>query len=116
MRVPGTNSVIRFNVRSNVVVPLLAGSGTRIKILEAMAYGIPVITTSIGCEGLDVFDEEHVLIADTPESMAKCCVRVANDPRYAAFLTVNARTLVESKYEWRQAGDTLEAIYRRIAP
>ena len=61
---------------SCVIVPLLAGSGTRIKILEAFAHRIPVVTTSIGCEGLDIDDGVHAVVADTPAAFADACEHV----------------------------------------
>ena len=58
---------------SAVIVPLRSGSGTRIKIIEAFAHRVPVISTSIGCEGLGVRDGEHLLVADTPRAFAAAC-------------------------------------------
>src|SRR5690606_6689229 len=61
------------------VVPLRVGGGTRLKVYEAMAMGCPVISTSLGVEGLPVEDGRHCLLADTPESLAAAIVRVLHD-------------------------------------
>ncbi|MGA2837599.1 MAG: glycosyltransferase [Acidimicrobiales bacterium] len=62
-----------------VLVPLRSGSGTRLKVLEAFAHRVPVVSTTIGAEGLDVVDGVHLLIADTPEAIADACERVCRD-------------------------------------
>ena len=82
------------------VVPLLSGGGTRLKILEAMALGTTVVSTSKGAEGLEAVNGRHLLIADTPESFAEQTVRLLRDPELRSGLALNARRLVEEKYEW----------------
>ena len=62
-----------------VLVPIRFGSGTRLKILEAFAHRIPVVSTSLGAEGLDAVDEHHLLIADTPNAIAAACARLLED-------------------------------------
>lgn len=86
------------------VVPLRRGGGTRLKILESMALGTPVVATSKGAEGLDVVNEEHILLADTPEDFARRVIGLLNDPAQANFLTRNARQLVEEHYDWDLIG------------
>lgn len=86
------------------VVPLRDGSGTRLKILEAMALGTPVVATSKGAEGLDVVDGTHLLVADTPEAFAHATTRLLQDPNLCATLAANARRLVEENYDWQQIG------------
>lgn len=81
-----------------VVIPVRAGGGTRIKALEAFAYERPVVSTSIGVEGLAVQHEEHVLIADDPDKFARLCVELMTHPAYSARLTANARELVRREY------------------
>jgi len=98
-----------------LVVPLLCGSGTHIKILEAMAGGVPVVSTSVGCAGLDVVDGEHLLIADKPEDIADACARLATESSYAATLTQNARALVETRYNWTIIVQNLERIYTQLS-
>lgn len=82
------------------VVPLRTGSGTRLKILEAFAAGVPVVSTMVGCEGLHVVDGEHLLIADSIEGFADACARIATDAELAATLSANGRKLVETAYTW----------------
>lgn len=85
-----------------LAVPLRHGAGTRIKILEAMAAGIPVVTTAKGCEGIRVSADEHLLIADLPEQFAAAACRVLGERGDALRLTRNARCLVEERYCWRE--------------
>jgi glycosyltransferase involved in cell wall biosynthesis len=94
-----------------LAVPLLTGGGIRVKILEAMAIGVPVITTSIGCEGLNVRDREHVLIADTPVAFARACIEVFSDPQLADRLAKNAYELLCERYDAQKALEPLEIIY-----
>jgi glycosyltransferase involved in cell wall biosynthesis len=86
------------------VVPLLAGGGTRLKILEAMALGTPVVSTRKGAEGLNVVDGQHLLMADDPTSFAKQAVRLLDDPDLRRLLSIQARDLVENRYDWAQIG------------
>ena len=81
-----------------VVVPLRAGGGTRIKILEAFAYRRPVVSTSIGAEGLAARDGQEILIADTPAEFAHACVRLIGDRELAEQLSRNAFDLAVRCY------------------
>lgn len=96
------------------VVPLRVGAGTRLKILEAMALGTPVVCTSKGCEGLDVTDGEHVLIADTAAAFADRTVQVLRDRELRQSLSVNARRLVEGRYGWTGIGNALCSLIERV--
>lgn len=87
-----------------VVAPLRIGGGTRLKILEAMAMERPVVSTAIGCEGLDVKDGEHLLIADDPETFADRTVALLQDPKQCAALGRAGRRLVEQAYDWHALG------------
>ena len=82
------------------VVPLLNGGGTRLKILEAMAAGSPVVSTSIGAEGLDVSDSQSALLADGPDRFAEAVLKLLRDPNLRQRLVVNGRRLVEQRYDW----------------
>jgi len=82
-----------------VVVPLRAGSGTRVKILEAFAAGIPVISTSLGCEGLGARDDVELLVADTPRAFADACLRVIREPGTAARIAAAGHALWEERYQ-----------------
>lgn len=84
-----------------LVVPLRIGSGTRLKVLEAMAAGAPVVSTTIGVEGLPLEDGIHFLRADDPQSMLEACARLVADPDLGRRLAVRARALCEEKFGWR---------------
>ncbi len=102
--------------RSTVcVVPLRAGGGTRLKILEAMALGRPVVSTSIGCEGLEVREGEHLCIADAPEPFAEKTISLLTDAMLRRRLTHNARQLVVSHYDWEVIAKKLIDIYAAVA-
>lgn len=86
------------------VVPLRQGGGTRLKILEAMALGTPIVATSKGAEGLSVVDGEHLLLADDPPAFAEAVLRVLREHNLRARLIHNARALVETQYDWGSIG------------
>lgn len=90
-----------------LVVPLRFGGGTRLKILEALARGVPVVTTSLGCEGLDVEHEQHVLVADDPRSFAAAIDRACRDDDLCRALARSGRELVEARYDWVPIGGRL---------
>ena len=99
-----------------LAVPLRIGGGTRLKILEAMAHGLPVVTTSIGCAGLDVEHERDLLIADDPAAFAACVDRLLADDTLARELARRARRLVEQRYDWRSIGEALDrAVHELVA-
>jgi glycosyltransferase involved in cell wall biosynthesis len=81
-----------------VVVPIRSGGGTRIKILEAFAHSRPVVTTTLGAEGLPVVPDTHCLIADTPHSFAQACARLHEDESLPGRLCQNAYALVNEKF------------------
>jgi glycosyltransferase involved in cell wall biosynthesis len=98
--------------RSSVyVVPLRLGSGTRLKVVEAMAMKKPIVTTSIGCEGIDVVNNESALIADDPGSFADSVVRLLNDQTLRERLVRNGYEVMSGQYEWSVIGDRLEQVY-----
>lgn len=86
------------------VVPLRTGGGTRLKILEAMALGTPVVATSKGAEGLDVSHGENILLADTPNEFARQTVALLRDADLRERLARHARKLVETRYNWDISG------------
>ena len=111
-RVPDVSS---YYDRSTVsVVPLRAGGGTRLKILEAMALGRPVVSTSIGCEGLDVINGEHLLVADRPEHFSEQIVCLFRDQVLYKKIVTNARRLVENNYDWDSIAGKLMNLYDSI--
>ena len=92
------------------VVPLRSGSGTRIKIFEAMAMGKAVVSTTLGAEGLPVTDGENILIADQPREFASAVVRLLRDRELAARLGQSARALVEHRFTSQAVGAQFESI------
>lgn len=80
------------------LVPLKFESGTRFKILEAGACGVPIVSTTLGAEGIPVVDGVHLLLADDAESFADAVVRVISDQRLAASLAANCSELVRENY------------------
>lgn len=99
---------------SVVVVPLRIGSGTRLKVLEALAMAKGVVSTSVGCEGLDVDHGEHLLVADDPVAFAASVVRLLESPAEAAALGRRGRTLVEDRYGWDRSVAELERFHQSL--
>jgi glycosyltransferase involved in cell wall biosynthesis len=91
------------------VVPLLSGSGTRFKILEAWAAGVPVVSTTLGAEGLDAIPGVHLLIADNAEDFAGAVTHLLNAPTEGARLAAAGRALYEAKFTWPSAWKLLAA-------
>jgi glycosyltransferase involved in cell wall biosynthesis len=96
-----------------MVVPVLAGSGMRVKILNALAQGLPVVTTTLGCEGIAAQAGTHLLVADRPEDFAAATLRVLGDRALADALARNGRRLLETRYDYRQAYAPLAEVYER---
>ncbi|MDM4018841.1 glycosyltransferase [Roseiconus lacunae] len=104
-----------FVDRSRVfVVPLKSGGGTRLKILGAMAAGKPIVSTTVGAEGLGLIDGQHLLIADTPQDFAAAIKRVWHDESFAARLAQNARHEAEQRFSWRGIQDSLLREYDNL--
>ncbi len=82
------------------IVPLRIGGGTRVKILTSMAAGVPVVSTTLGCEGIEVTPEEEILLADRPEDFARQVLRLFEDGRLHETLRSSGRSLVERAYAW----------------
>lgn len=85
------------------VVPLLAGAGMRVKILEAWCWGLPVVSTTLGAEGLDATDGDQLVLADQPEHLAASVIAVLRDRQLGDRLAARGRALVERVYDWRSA-------------
>ncbi|MDW8068897.1 MAG: glycosyltransferase [Anaerolineae bacterium] len=96
------------------IVPLTLGGGTRIKILEAMALGTPVVATSKGAEGLEIVPGRDLLIADAPEAFAAAVVGVLENATLRAALSAAGRRLVAEHYDWRAIGQRLNAFLDQI--
>jgi glycosyltransferase involved in cell wall biosynthesis len=95
------------------VVPVRAGGGTRIKVLEAFAHRVPVVTTRLGAEGIDAVDGEHLLLADDAEAFARACVNIKERPELAAALTVRAAALLAARYSPAQVDAAILKAYAR---
>jgi glycosyltransferase involved in cell wall biosynthesis len=93
------------------VVPIRSGSGTRLKILEAMAAGIPVVSTQLGAEGIDVEHDVHILLADSGPEIAAAIGRIVSSPGTRNQLTTAARTLVVKRYDWSVVGEQLYRVH-----
>ncbi len=91
---------------SVAIVPILSGGGTRIKILEAMALGTPVVATTKGAEGLNIDHGRNILLAEDPDIFAKEVVRLLEDAPLRSRLIENARQLVEEEYDWNHIAQT----------
>jgi polysaccharide biosynthesis protein PslH len=89
------------------VVPLRSGSGTRLKILEAMSLGNPVVSTSIGAQGIEAVNGEHFLLADEPEQFANAVEQLLLDAAMFDRIRSAARAFVEQKYEWQVIGQKM---------
>jgi glycosyltransferase involved in cell wall biosynthesis len=97
-----------------VVVPLKGGSGTRLKILEALSIGVPVVTTTIGVEGIEAVDGKHLLIADSTIDFAASVRKLIEDPALAQRIGDAGRDLVRGKYSWHAAQLALRAAYQSL--
>ncbi len=108
---------LRWLLRLDQPVPALNEYeiAAEVQIPVTFAQGIPVVSTTLGCEGIDAVDGEHLLLADTPEAFCEAVVRVIQDPSLAERLTGNARQLAESRYSWHTVYASLDAVYERIA-
>ena len=97
-----------------LAAPIRAGSGTKFKILEAMASGVAVVTTAAGSEGIEGQDGKEFLIREKPEELAKAAVELLERKDLRNKLTINARKLVEEKYSWEKIVKELEKAYYTI--
>jgi sugar transferase (PEP-CTERM/EpsH1 system associated) len=95
------------------VVPLFAGGGTRLKVLEAMAMRVPIVSTSTGIEGIDCIYGKHVLVAEDAKDFASKLLELLDNPDLGAQLATAGRSLVEQHYGWDAIGERLDDFYRR---
>jgi len=96
-----------------MIVPLRAGGGMRVKILNALAQGVPIVSTTLGAEGIGVTAGENILLADAPSDFAAACLRLLDDADLGWRLAENGRHLVEQKYDYRSACQPLDDVYDR---
>ncbi|MDE3090684.1 MAG: glycosyltransferase [Chloroflexota bacterium] len=97
------------------VVPLRMGSGTRLKVLEALAMGKAIVSTARGVEGIDLAAGHDAVIADTPDAFAREAVALLRDAERRRALGQAARALAESKYDWREIVPKFEQVYANLA-
>jgi glycosyltransferase involved in cell wall biosynthesis len=104
IHVTGTVPDVRpYYARAAVTVaPYRYGEGTKLKVLEAMASGAPVVSTPIGCQGIDVRDGEHVLIVNSAEEFARKIVYLLGNEELRRALAARARAVIEQEYSWKK--------------
>jgi sugar transferase (PEP-CTERM/EpsH1 system associated) len=100
---------------SAVIVPLRVASGTRLKILEAMAAGVPVVSTRMGAEGIEATSGQDILLADTEREIAESVQTLLQNRPLAESIAAAARDLVRTKYDWSLVGEHLLAIHSEMA-
>jgi glycosyltransferase involved in cell wall biosynthesis len=98
------------------VVPLLAGGGMRVKILDGWQWGLPIVSTTIGAEGILTEPGANILLADEPEAFAAAVVRVLQNDELACRLRENGRAWVERHYNWREVYQRVDEVYERLTP
>jgi glycosyltransferase involved in cell wall biosynthesis len=96
------------------VMPIRLGMGMRGKLFEAWAMGKAVVSTSIGCEGVDAVDGKDIFIADTPADFAAKAVRLLKDDKLREAMGAQAREKARLQYEWDIVAEGLENIYRKL--
>ena len=103
-----------FEEASVFVAPLRAGSGIQTKNLEAMAMGVPVVTTAVGAMGLQADVGKELLVADTPTAFAEQVIHLLNNQHLRENIAQTARTRVETDYSWNAIGERLKQVYTQI--
>jgi glycosyltransferase involved in cell wall biosynthesis len=111
VHVTGTVEDVRpFYARAAVsVAPYRYGEGTKLKVLEAMACGVPVVSTTIGCQGIDVQDGEHVCVAETVEAFTERVIELLGSAEQRRAIGARARSLIEREYAWTRIVGDLES-------
>ena len=97
-----------------MVVPVRAGGGIRVRILDAFARAMPVVTTTVGLEGIQAQPDRDILVADNPETLSEAVIRLIQDENLQDFLAQNGRRLAETQYDWRIILKALDNVYLSI--
>ena len=108
------NVVDYLNISNVAIAPLLSGSGTRLKVLEYFACGLPVVSTKVGVEGLSIENEVHLLIEDDMDVFAHKIKRLLTDNELSKMLGINARNFVVENYTWTKICNKLNDAYVKI--
>ena len=113
IEITGTVDDVRPYYREAIaaIVPLKVGGGSRLKILEAMAAGVPVVSTTLGAEGLEVTHDKNILIADTTEEMIEAIIKLIEKPEPREQLREAGRSLISNRYDWSRVGESLFRCY-----
>lgn len=96
------------------IVPLRSGGGSRLKVLEAMAAAVPIVSTSVGMAGIDAKPKTHYLEADSPEDFAAAIRRTIAAPATSAKMAGRARSMVRKRYAWERITPILDAVYASL--
>ena len=97
-----------------VVCPILTGGGTRVKIMEAAAFGRPVVSTTIGAEGISLVDGKEILLRDSPKTFATACVELLTNHDAARALGLEARKAIEARYDRSVIVAQLSSLLRQV--
>jgi len=113
---PKNSSMVKkvYTESTLFIAPIFGPGGTRLKILAAMSSGLPIITTKTGIEGLDVANNKHVLIANSPLEFVEQIKRILSNKKLYETIRTNAHTLVTEKYNWQKIAEKLEIAYQNI--
>jgi glycosyltransferase involved in cell wall biosynthesis len=103
-----------FTEADVLLAPIRIGGGTSYKIIEAMAVGTPVVTTTLGHEGIEANSDKEIIVADTPEAIAAAVVSLLTHEQQYRSLSQNARKAIEKNYDWEQIAKSLEHVYGEV--
>ena len=95
------------------IVPLQAGGGMRVKIIDAWSWGLPIVSTTIGAEGIQYQNGENLLIGDSAVDFGRAVEYLLNDPRMAMEIAAAGRRTVEISYDWRETYKAIDTVYPR---
>ena len=104
-----------FERASVVLVPMRSGGGTRLKVLDGLASGRAMVSTTMGAEGIDARDGEHLLLADGTDAFSDAVLRLLGDAALRGRLAAGGRALAENVYDWRVVTDRFEAVLEEIS-
>jgi glycosyltransferase involved in cell wall biosynthesis len=111
--IPSVEQIVpQYHNADILLAPIRVGGGTRYKILEAMATGLPVVTTTIGAAGLAVSHKRDLMIGDTPEELCRAVTDVCTIPSLKNTITNNARKIIEKNYSWDRLAKKLEEVWQ----